>query len=208
MFTSLTKFFYKLAIGKIQTHPCLPGPFGYETAWYAIKGETPKSVIEKLKLDVACEANWESGIGYVYNFSDGEVFVSPEVDGYVLVIGLPGDNELARKHGVLFDELQYFGNHRVTDYYAWVRFANGELIRAYSICRSTGEFWNKGNITDEELELGLDKFPVEEISGDSCEEHKIADEEFVLRIAKAWGVDPLFAEGEYEQASGHICRFR
>ena len=209
MFSSLVRFFNKLATGKIQTEPCLPGPFGYKTAWYAIKGEPSYSVIQKLGLEKLCAANWESGIGYIYNTSDGEVFVSPVVEGYVLVIGLNGDHDMVKKHAALFDELQYFGNHRVADYYAWAMFSNGNLTRSYSSCGDTGEFWVEGKITAEEIELGFDKFPVKEICDDDYDKFEFADEAAVLKIAKAWGVDPLFADDErYEKSTGHICKFK
>ena len=50
--------------------------FGYKICWYAISNETSESVIEKLKLKIISESNWENGINHVYN-SSKHLFVSP-----------------------------------------------------------------------------------------------------------------------------------
>ena len=187
--------------------PDFPCPFGYKTAWYAIKNETPQSVIEKLKLNIVCESNWEFGINYVYK--NDNLFISPQIDGYVLVVGIIGlshnmNHEMVKKHSILFDELQYFGSHRVVDYYAWIKFAKQKLIRAYAYLGESGEVeWNEGIITAEEVGLGFDKFPVSEHTWE--EDEKQPDEEDVIDIAKAWGVDPTFSDANIEKSTGYIC---
>jgi len=203
----ITKLFNKLSQGKISAEPCLPGPFGYRMAWYAIKGETPQVVMQKLGLAEVQPANWETGIGYAYN-NDGGIFVSPEVNGYVLVIGLPFNAELARKHGALFTELQYFSSDSVRDNYAWAKFINGELVRAHSICCDTVETVSEGKVTGEELTAGFEGLPTA-VAGGFEGEREFACEQAVLQIAKAWGVDPLFADEEqYDKSAGWVCRFK
>ena len=153
------------------------------------------------------ESNWQDGVDKAY-YSD-DVFVSPQVDGYVLVIGLIGmtrnvDHDEVKRHARQFAQLQYFGTHRVVEYHAWAKFADGKLLRAYAYLGESGEVqWYEGAITPEELELGFDKFikPNEEFIDDTV----FPSEEDVLDIAKAWGVDTLFSKGNYEKSTGYIC---
>lgn len=190
--------------------PDYPCPFGCKTAWYAIKNETPLSVIEKLRLDIVCESNWKFGLAHIHKNDD--VFVSPQIGDYVLVIDLIGitrnaDHEMVKQHSVLFSELQYFGSHRIVDYYAWAKFTKGNLLRAYAYIGEGGELhWNEGQLTAEELTLGFDKFPV---SDDLWNEEDIfPDEENVIAMAKAWGVDPTFSHMICDQSTGYICHFK
>ena len=195
----------------IDVTPDYPNPFGYKTTWYAIKGETPQTVIEKLDLDILCEANWKSSLDHVRKSDD--VFVSPVLGDYVLVIDLIGitkdaDHDMVKAHARLFGELFYFGSHTVADYYAWAKFKNGDLIRAYAYIGNGDDlFWNEGSITPEELNLGFDKFPVSE---DSYDEDDIItpEEESVIDIARAWSIDPSFDGANYEKSTGYICKFK
>lgn len=194
---------------KPDTTPDFPCPFGYKNAWYAIENETPETVVEKLNLNIVAESNWQDGIDRTY-YSD-DVFVSPQVNGFVLVVGLIGmtrniEHEDVESHARQFAQLQYFGTHRVVEYHAWAKFADGKPIRAYAYLGESGEVqWDEGAITPEELELGFDKFVKvhEEFSDDTV----FPSEEDVLEIAKAWGVDPLFGDGNYEKSTGYICGF-
>jgi len=195
---------------RIDVTPDYPIPFGYKTAWYAIKDITPQAVIEKLDLDIVCESNWESGFEHIY--VSGDVFVSPAIGGYILVIGLIGlgrnaDHDMVKEHSRLFNEFYYFGSHTVADYYAWAKFKNGNLIRAYAFIGDAGElFWNEGSITSEEIKLGFDKFPV---SDDPCEvDTIIPDEDSVIDIASAWSINPLFDGANFEKSTGYICRLK
>lgn len=186
--------------------PDEPSPFGYKATWYAIKGETSLSTIEKLGLNPVSVSNWASGLRQA-DRSD-QVFVSPLINGYVLAISLTGlmkddEQEQIKEHGARFEELQYFGSHRIVDYYAWAKFQGGKLIRAYSYVGDIGEItWNEGNITDEEVQLHFDQFPQ---SGIWNGEDTLPNEEDVIDIAKAWGIDPTFSDQAYEKSTGYIC---
>ncbi|MCL2755380.1 MAG: hypothetical protein FWD35_06675, partial [Oscillospiraceae bacterium] len=176
----------KTTVVAFDAQPDYPQPFGYKTAWYAIKGETPHSVIEKLRLSVVGESNWEYGLNHVRQNDD--VFVSPQVDGFVLVIDLFGnlhgaDIKSAKKHSALFDEFCFFTSHRVSDYYAWAKFANGKLLRAYEHSGDEGLMTNEGEITAEELALKFDEFP---ITDEWDENDRLPEEDDVIDIAKAW----------------------
>ena len=206
----------KTIIDVMSTEADFPVPFGYKTAWYAIKGETSLSVIEKLKLTVISEANWKIGL------SGGGIFVSPVIDDYVLVIDLPHWSiDDVKGHGLeevakLFSELQYFGSHRMADYYAWAKSVDGKLLRCYSYVGGEGHLENEGELTTEELALGFDKYPKEdnfdEWTDEDWETAVFPDEESVIGIAQAWGIDPLFCDGtfgneKYEKNVGYLCRY-
>ena len=199
---------------KPSIEPDYPRPFGYNTIWYAVKNETPHSVIEKLKLNVLSQANWESGVPMAHETSitsplSNKIFVSPCLDGYVLIIGIypltHGDNEIVKSHASLFDELQFFASHRVVDYYCWAKYQSHNLVRAYAYEGDINEVsWNEGAITAEELALGFDRFPKKE--AELGEDVVFPNEEDVLYIAKAWGIDPKFENHSYEKSLGYICR--
>jgi len=195
---------------KPNIEPDFPCQFGYKSSWYAIKNESPVSVIEKLGLDIICESNWNFGFEYIYNHKNA-VFLSPKLDDYVLVIGL-GDVaiETIKKHAKLFGGMQYFASHRVGSYYAWAKFIEGEIVHAYGYCPETEEtvFWDEGMLTAEEIKLGFEAFPKK---GDEIkweEDDIYPNEEHVIEIAKAWGFNPAFEDGEHEKSTGYICHFK
>jgi len=188
--------------------PDYPCPFGYKTVWYVVKDDSPLSVIEKLNLDIMAQSNWENGINAVYK--KDAIFVSPSLDGYILVVGLvyvAEDQEIVKEHSFLFDELQYFASHRIVDYHAWAKFVDHNLIRAYTYIGESGEItWNEGDITIEELKLGFDTFPASDDS--SWDEVDLPNEESVLDISKAWGIDTSFTDKTYEKSTGYLCRIK
>lgn len=200
----------------VSTEPDFPVQFGYKTAWYVIKGETPLSIIEKLKLTVISEANWASGLKEAY--AKNAIFVSPIIDDCVLVINLTHWNsDDVKEDGKLFSELQFFGSHRVADYYAWAKFVNRELLRFYSYVGDLTEFKNEGELTSEELALGFDKYPqvdnFDEWTDEDWELAAFPDEDSVISIAQAWGIDPFFgdgtfSDGKYGKGIGFFCKYR
>ncbi|MDE6728444.1 MAG: hypothetical protein K2J80_10980, partial [Oscillospiraceae bacterium] len=125
--------------------PDKPVPFGYKNSWLCVKANSPEEVIEKVGLKNPRVSNWKDGV-----YSNRGVFVSPVLDGYVLVVSWGLDvldtnpallDELARK----FTELQFFSTHRVSEYHAWVKYIGGEMLRGYGWCGDIGEvLLNKG----------------------------------------------------------------
>ena len=196
------------------SEPDLPVPFGYKTAWYAIKEESSLSVIEKLNLNIISEVNWKSGIEQTY-YSD-DVFVSPVVNGYILIINLIGmseneNHERVKEHGKVLPELQYFSSHRVVDYYAWAKFTGGKLLRFYSYLGGEGTLTQEGSITNEEEMLGFNIFPqcddFDSWSDKDWDNAVFPDEESVIKIAKLWGIDPFFEDRDHDKGLGYVCKF-
>lgn len=196
--------------------PDLPRDFGYKCQWLALKAKDTQSVVTALQLRRVTLANWSMGIKGAYS---NKVFVSPVLGGWVLVIGatLPdaGDARHADKMtpmlkelSKIFEEVQYFGTHRVVEYHAWAKAQQGEIVRAYAYLGETGTtLWNEGDRTPEEIELGFSF--VNETSSEAKDEGyweredlRFPSEEDVLAIAGKWSVDPLFESNQYEPGVG------
>ena len=188
--------------------PDLPVPFGYKCNWLCVKAGSPLEVIEKLGLKSPEPSNWDKGIEMAYN---GYRFVSPSLDGYVLVVNFGMDiltlaPELLDEKAKLFPELQFFVTQRVSDYHAWAKYINGVMIRGYGWSGCDGAvFLNEGELTPEEVRLGFVRLlPSEE--AEDWSKYKTPDEEHVLELAAEWGIDPAFANKTYQKGMGYICR--
>ena len=189
-------------LAPLDDAPDGPVPFGYKTGWLAVKCEAPCRLIEALGLRDPKPANWTTGLaraGY-----QGQVFVSPVLDGYVLAVGLwaedlegiPGRTERLVEG---FPEVQLFGTHRISDYHYWTKYVNGKAARNY-IYQNSGVVWDEGDLTPEELALGFERFP-----RTGRESSWFPGEEDVLDIAAAWGVDPRFQKKAYPPSVGWVC---
>lgn len=189
----------------LNTAPDSPIPFGYKTGWLCVQSKDPLAVIETLGLRDAAPCNWKCGLELAEGGKD--LFVSPSLDSWVLVVGwmetnLDSLSTLAEK----FPALAYFASHRVVDYAAWAKFQGGRLLRAYAYAGDEDTvLWDEGPLTPEELSLGAARFPRrgEAVSWD---EAQFPDEETVLALAAAWGVDTGFSGKEYPPALGWLTR--
>ncbi len=189
-----------------QVVPDKPVPFGYKNSWLCVKASSPEEVIEKIGLKNPRVCNWNDGV-----YGNRGVFVSPVLDGYVLVVAWGTDildtdpsrlDELAKK----FSELQFFSTHHVVEYHAWVKYVGGEMVRGYGYCGDIGEvLLNKGAVTSEETELGLTNLlPDSEADWDN---YDFPDEQNVLDVAAAWGIDTLFQRKTYPESMGFLCDY-
>lgn len=186
--------------------PDTPVRFGFKATWLCVKADSSETVIEKLGLKNAVKCSWKYGFA---NLNYG-TFISPVLDGWVLVIGwgydiITEDPVRLDEVGAMFPEVQFFSSHRVSDYYTWVRYVNGIRIRAYGWCGGDGEvFVNEGEPTSEEISLGFTNFlPSSEADWDK---YDTPDEETVVEIAAAWGIDTLKLD-KYPASTGYYCKF-
>ncbi len=184
-----------------------PVAFGYKCNWLCVKSDSPLDVIEKLGLKNAEPSNWDRGIEMAYN---GYRFVSPALDGYVLVVNFGMDTltlapELLDNAAKIFPEVQFFVTQRVSDYHAWAKYEGGEMIRGYGWCGCDGTvFLNRGELTPEERRLGFTNLLPNEQA--DWETHDTPDEDYVLELAAAWGIDTSFSAKQYPRSMGYICR--
>ena len=186
--------------------PDTPKSFGYKMSWLAVRTEDTDALVSMLGLVAPEEANWNSGIGAVYNddLSDHRVFVTPAVDGWSFVVGLsiphPVSERLVDKLtpmlvnlGNRFGDVQYFFSYPSMDFFAWARGTNGRVVRAFAIC-DEGITWNRGRISKVEKKLGLKLFELRGVGGrrgDAGGELILYPTEAqVMRVARSWSLDP------------------
>ena len=176
-----------------------PVPFGYKTSWAAVKCGSPDEVINALQLS-GRRAGWTTGLAAAMRGQGS--FVSPCLDGYVLVVG----QELRQVPPEALAEVQQFASHRGSDYYSWALYRAGRKLRE---C----EDWDgvtsvdDGPLTPEEQALGFDALPRKYEGLESAErsDMRLPDEEDVLNIAAAWGIDPRFENQTYPPSVGWLC---
>ncbi len=203
--------------------PDRPYPFGYKMAWLAIRSDDTARVLECLGLRDARSANWESGLGTIYDDRLGQshVFVSPPVDGWTFVAGLSLPAAMGPRFvdkvtpmllglGQQFPDVQYFFSYPLIDVFAWARVRDGQMVRAFAITED-GVVWQAGKVTSEERTLGLKRFQlrgVRERRGDTGGEILLyPTEAHVVALAGAWGLDPTSLDARpANPALGHVGR--
>jgi hypothetical protein len=201
--------------------PDRPVPFGFKMAWLAIRTRDTGRVLEELGLFEVKASNWQSGLGTVYDNSLGEthVFVSPPVNGWTFVVGLPLPHPVGRRFvdkstpfllglGDAFVEVQYFFSYPAIDLYAWARVIDAKLIRAFAI-GDEGVVLNKGRPTKEERAMGLRLFELRGVKGrkgDAGGEILLyPTENHVMQLAAKWSLDPTALHGaKAEPGHGYV----
>ncbi len=159
-------------------------------AWLAIRSATPEAVQAALGLGRSSPCSWSEGMAGAHEF-----FVSPRVNGWVIVTGLalptPDDDvdacflfltALSRKLG----HVQFFHAEKFTHHHAWARVDDGCVTRAYAW--AGGTVWHQGVKTMPEIELGLKCFGY----GDPRATNGTAARNFekVGALASRWSFDP------------------
>lgn len=192
--------------GNAKVEPDDPIPFGYKCSWLAIKSVKSDEIVSALGLVDTRQCNWKQGVGAAYK---GDVFVSPPIRGWTLVVSfsLPDLEDMKREDRLIrlvkalssrFDEVQYFGTHRVVEYHGWIRAKRGEIVRCYAYLGERGETLRDiGKRTKEENDLGL-------IYGES----KFPSEQDVMSLAGAWSVNPTaLHEFKLAKSTGQLGSF-
>lgn len=192
------------------TTPDGPRPFGYRMSWIAIRTVDTDAVVAHLGVSDAVAANWNSGIGTIYDdaLSDTYVFITPPIKGWTFVCGLPLPHPIsagfADKLTPLlaglsqqFGHVQYFAAFPIIDFFGWVRMHQGRMLRGF-IIGDQGVIWNKGRLTAEEKALGLKFYDLRGIRGRKGDAGGAIvlypTEDQVLRLAASWSLDPLLID--------------
>jgi hypothetical protein len=130
-----------------------------------------------------------------------EFFISPRVNGWVIVTGsgLPNPSDdvdecfrflaaLSRKLG----HVQFFHAEKFSAHHAWARMDDGCVTRAYAWAGET--VWNQGAKTMAEIEMGMKCFGYGENSDMefwTTNENAAANVERVPLLAARWSIDPV-----------------
>src|ERR1051326_9176482 len=170
--------------------------------WLAVKSNNPQAVQRTLGLHNPTPCSWTEGMARV---GDQKLFISPPVNGWVLVVGslLPDSTEdvdacfrflhrLSRELG----EVQFFSFNRSVGHHAWARFEKGRVVRGYAWAGET--LWNQGHKTWAERKLGLrcyDYFESDSRAHFAQLERVRTNAEKVLSLASIWSLDPTSDPG-------------
>lgn len=179
---------------------------GYKTAWLAVREESPSLVINALGLTQAEAFDWSADLNQVGE--QRRVFVSPGVNGWVQIIGMPNLFDRPKYLEYIanrFREVQFFITHRVVEYHGWAKYVDCRLVRRYCWVGESGQvLFNDGPLTPEEAALGFDRFPQsDDVDWDRV---RFPDEADVNHIAAAWGAVPALDEGEPGGSEpGYLC---
>jgi hypothetical protein len=190
-----------------MSEPDHPASFGYKGDWLAVKGSDPQEIATAAGVRNLQPCNWAVGIKRAYYDA---VFVTPPIDGWVLLAGVAGSfpdadssegiqavkkllNDLSTRYG----EAQYFGTHRGVGYVSWLRSVNGRITRAYA--HADGQtFIVEGQPTPVEQQYQLVNTLSEEPGYQEREDLTYACEEEVMTIAGAWSVNPSTLDARHD----------
>ncbi len=204
----------RMAEGRViyAIEPDRPVAFGYRMSWLAIRTRDVAAVIDALRLHAPQAANWRTGLGSVYDrtLGEGHVFVSPPVNGWTFVVGLPLPAPVSRRFvdkatplllelGRSFVEVQYFSSMPAIDYFAWARMIDGRVVRAFAI-GDEGVIWNKGRPSKEEKSMGLKLFEFRGVRGRKGDVGGAMElyptQDHLMGLAAKWSIDPTALDGQ------------
>ncbi|WP_182869337.1 hypothetical protein [Stieleria mannarensis] len=164
-----------------------------------MRSTTPVDVAEFIGLSHPQDCNWSSGVSFAY---DGGLFVTPSVDGWVLICGrdLPpfSESALAQVETRLslfserFAEAQVFATHRVVEYHVWARARDGVMTRGFGYVGESGVTLFDQGFDDKEASLGFEFIDMNDVPTE--EELDAADwpsEEAVMEVARVWSICPV-----------------
>ncbi|MGC9669448.1 hypothetical protein ACNTMW_23195 [Planosporangium sp. 12N6] len=173
--------------------------FGPKQAWLAVRDGDPAAVAAALGLRDLGPASWRNGIDLAY-LTDDRLVLTPPLPGaaqarWLLVAGrwllrTAGTLDVAALSATLGTEVQFFATYRVSELHRWQRAVDGVLVRSFEYVGETGEVteW-RGAPDDTEVTIGLPAVPDEDAD-------ILVSEDDVMRLARAWSVDPTALDGQ------------
>lgn len=218
---------------EIDDTPDMPIRFGWKVYWLAVPSDDSEAVVEALQRAeprfAAAEVkpcNWRSGFDRIYaNFMNPEVFVSPSVGGWVLLVNWQppgGDETVDAYRRVLeglsrrFGEAYAFGSHRVVSLTMYAVAHGGELLRCVAQADAE-QMMDYGQRLPAEADLNLLTLAeVQERSHELDEDEEALDElwdrwpgeQDVVELAARWSLDPSTLDQFDEKGVGHLIRPR
>ena len=183
--------------------PDLPRSFGYKTQWLAVRHDDPMRVAEGIGLRKLKPASWAMGMRSSFKLP---IFVTPVLDGWVLVVEFPlpddGVKFLERASAELRTRVCSFASYRGVSAVSWGIADEGHVRRLYTY--SDGKtYTNHGDPMPEEVELGLRYGHELEGNDDVADDEwdKLPGEGTVLVLAGKWSIDPMTIEKRFTEPS-------
>lgn len=172
-----------------------PIPFGIKCIWLAVKTNNHHAVCGAMPLKEVEKTDWVQGI---LRSHEGEIFVTPAIEGWTLVKGwglpLP-DCQKEEVHRLLntlsiqFEEAYLFGNHRVSSSVVWIKSVHGVILREFVF--GDGPGYQTGEPSELEKSWKL-MDPFNFWNGQEMEENQtFPDENHVIQLAELWSINPL-----------------
>jgi hypothetical protein len=208
-----------------------PCSFGFRMAWVAVRTRDTARLINVLGLSPVRASGWSGGVAAVYADKDGlaRVFVTPPVEGwsFIVSLGLPlpmGDAYVDKASRLIeclseaFGPVGYFVSFPALDFYGWAWAQEGRIRRAFAVGRE-GAVWNRGAVTIDERLIAPAFFSLSEVGQDKTAAgvtmpgqavgaagHPFAEAD-VLRLARAWSVDPsaFDGRGDLDRGIGYLA---
>ena len=194
-------------LGVVAT-PDRPVAFGYKCGWLAVCAASTDEVVDALAPTRRTPCNWATGIARIYGgLGSKDLFVTPPVDGWVFVVGTRLDDAaqldlVARLSRALDQEVFGFASHRGVSFAAWVRAAQGEIVRAWGIADGQ-RLYDQGPLTAAEraLDISFDEEPSED---DDERWSRQSHEATVIALARAWSRDPTTLDAVTAMGTGTL----
>jgi hypothetical protein len=134
--------------------------------WILVTATSAPEVADAIGLTDQRPCNWMSAAEICSALFNQRTWVSPPVDGVVIVRGLlPGATlaeprrglwELLERLSARFGDAQFYQFNRTITANAWARAEKGNMTRAYMIMANDDELiWNDGAITEGERAAGV-----------------------------------------------------
>jgi hypothetical protein len=185
----------------LDIKPDAPQAFGLDAIWLAVRSQSTQAVAQALQLSQTVPANWRSGLQAVHQplpCTPGWVFVTPPIQGWVLVTGAlpyPGgtsDSDLASLLLQLlshqFPQVQYFGAHSGIVWHGYARYDGGELLRAFACVDSVDHsIWDVGSSHAEPMPA---RQHAEAVINGYESDHFTWHQNRVFSIAEHWSINP------------------
>jgi hypothetical protein len=171
--------------------------------WLVIKSANVPAVQTALGLDNPIQCSWDEGFA---KLSEHDLFISPPVQGWILVVGsgLPDPfDEIDECYKFVlrlsreFGHVQFFAANRIVNHHAWVRAEGSRVIRAYAWAGET--LWNQGGPSPAESDLNVHCFDYGEepetftLSG---QDTYTTNADKVMFLAARWSFDPTSVDEE------------
>jgi hypothetical protein len=173
--------------------------FGHKQAWLAVRDGDETAVAAALGLRDLGPVSWRNGIDLAY-LTDDRLVLTPALPGagdarWLLVTGrwllrAAPAVDIAELSAILGSEVQFFATYRVSELHRWQRAVDGVLVRAFEYVGETGEVteW-RGTPDEAESAIGLPPFLDDEAD-------ILVSEDDVMRLARAWSIDPTVLDGQ------------